>query len=62
MHTTQKHQYVDFIFYPVKPGDDCIILKLKVDHTPEEAIQQIKEKQYALRFNGKLGETNISYF
>jgi len=33
-----------------------------VDHTPEEAIQQIKEKQYALRFNGKLGETNISYF
>lgn len=34
----------------------CIILELKVDHTPEEAIQQIKEKEYILRFLGKLGE------
>ena len=48
--------YVDFIFYPVKPKDDCIILELKVDHTPEEAILQIKEKEYILRFQGKLGE------
>lgn len=48
--------YVDFIFYPVRPGDDCIILELKVDHTPEEAIQQIMDKQYTLRFKGKLGE------
>ena len=35
---------------------DGIILELKVDHTPEEAIQQIKEKKYALRFSGKIGE------
>lgn len=51
--------YVDFIFYPEKDKDaDCIILELKVDHTPDEAIQQIKDKKYALRFKGKLGETS----
>lgn len=49
--------YVDFIFYPIKEKDtDCIILELKVDHTPDEAIQQIKDKKYPLRFKGKLGE------
>lgn len=48
--------YVDFIFYPLKRSDDCIILELKVDHTPEEAIQQIKDKKYFLRFQGKMGE------
>ena len=48
--------YVDFIFYPVDKSDTCIILELKVDHTPEEAIQQIKDKEYILRFLGKLGE------
>ena len=42
--------YVDFIFYPLKYDQDCIILELKVNHTPEEAIEQIKEKDYALRF------------
>ncbi len=48
--------YVDFIFYPQRQGDENIILELKVDATPEEAIRQIKEKNYALRFQGKLGE------
>ena len=49
--------YVDFIFYPeLDANADCIILELKVDHTPEEAIQQIKDKQYALRFQPKLGK------
>lgn len=49
--------YVDFIFYPeLDMSADCIILELKVNHTPEEAIQQIKDKQYALRFQSKLGE------
>lgn len=33
-----------------------VILELKVDHTPEEAIAQIKEKEYALRFEGKMAE------
>lgn len=49
--------YVDFIFYPKLNRDaDCIILELKVDHTPEEALAQIKDKKYALRFMGKIGE------
>lgn len=49
--------FVDFIFYPrADKREDCIILELKVDHTPEEAVHQIKEKKYALRFQGKLGE------
>ena len=48
--------YVDFIFYPQRMGADSIILELKVDASPEEAIRQIKDKNYALRFRGKLGE------
>ena len=48
--------YVDFIFYPVKENDDCIILELKVDHTAEEAIQQIKDRNYMMKFQGRLGE------
>lgn len=53
--------YVDFIFYPeTDKSADCLILELKEDHTPDEAIQQIKEKNYALRFRGKIGE-NIKF-
>lgn len=48
--------FVDFIFYPVRYDQDCIILELKVDHSPEDAIAQIKEKDYALRFRGKTAE------
>lgn len=53
--------YVDFIFYPYNQHDDCLILELKVDHTPEEAIAQIKEKQYALKFAGSLGDAHKRY-
>lgn len=48
--------YVDFIFYPERKGADALILELKTDSTPEEAIKQIKDKKYALRFAGKMGE------
>jgi hypothetical protein len=49
--------YVDFIFYPeIDKSADCIILELKVNHTAREALQQIKERKYALKFEGKLGE------
>ena len=48
--------YVDFIFYPERREADAIILELKTDSTPEEAIRQIKDRNYALRFKGKLGE------
>ena len=48
--------YVDFIFYPEMGNEDALILELKVDSTPKEAIRQIIDKKYALRFAGKLGE------
>lgn len=48
--------YVDFIFYPYDLTADGIILELKVDHTPEEAIQQIKDRKYALKFVPRLAE------
>ncbi|MCM1134009.1 MAG: ATP-binding protein [Clostridium sp.] len=48
--------YVDFIFYPERRGADAIILELKADSTPDEAIRQIKDKGYALRLRGRLGE------
>ena len=48
--------FVDFIFYPKRPYEDCLILELKVDVSPKEAVAQIKDKQYMLRFKGKLGE------
>lgn len=51
--------YVDFIFYPLNPRHDGMIIELKVNHTSEEAIWQIKEKQYALKFKGKLGEEQV---
>ncbi len=47
--------YVDFIFYPYKKDDDAIIIELKIDKTADEAIQQIKDRKYALKFEGKLG-------
>lgn len=48
--------YVDFIFYPYNYKDTCLILELKIDHSAEDAIQQIINRQYALRFSGKIGE------
>ncbi len=48
--------YVDFVFYPYKKDDDAIIIELKVNHTADEAIQQIKDRKYALRFEGKMGQ------
>lgn len=49
--------YVDFIFYPeIDRNADGIILELKVDHTADEAIQQIKDKKYLTKYQGKLGQ------
>ncbi|MCD8052463.1 MAG: ATP-binding protein [Lachnospiraceae bacterium] len=48
--------YVDYIFYPFRKDEDAIILELKVNHTADEAIQQIKDRQYVLRFEGTLGQ------
>lgn len=51
--------YVDFIFYPYDTTADGIILELKVDHTPDEAIAQIIDKKYALKFMPKLAGQKI---
>lgn len=51
--------YVDFIFYPYDTTADGIILELKVDHTPDEAIAQIIDKKYALKFVPKLAGQKI---
>ena len=47
---------MDYIFYPYRRDDDAIIIELKVNHPAEEAIRQIKERRYALRFEGKISE------
>lgn len=50
--------YADFIFYPETDRKaDGIILELKVDKTAEEALDQIKNKNYLLKFAGYLGES-----
>ena len=50
--------FVDFIFYPeLPPAKKGIILELKVDHSPQEAIDQIKERNYVLRFAGNAGQS-----
>ena len=46
--------YVDYIFYPYRRDDDAIIIELKVNHPAKEAIRQIKDRRYALRFEGKI--------
>lgn len=38
--------YCDYLFIPKKVGGTAIILELKVDKSCEEAIEQIKEKNY----------------
>lgn len=38
--------FADFIFYPRKSHLPGIILELKADGTPEEAIRQIRDKEY----------------
>lgn len=48
--------YVDFIFYPERQGDAGIILELKVDDTPDAAIRQIRDRNYPLKFRGKMAE------
>lgn len=52
--------FVDFVFYPKRECDPGMILELKVDHTSEEALEQIKNKNYKLRFQGKLAEKKVT--
>ena len=52
--------FVDFVFYLKRECNPGMILELKVDHTPEEALEQIKNKNYKLRFQGKLAEKKVT--
>ena len=40
-------------FYPENPADTGIILELKVDHTADEAVQQIIDKNIVYAFREK---------
>lgn len=56
--------FADFIFYPRRKNLPGIILELKADSTPEEAINQIKEKEYCEKLRkehiGKILAVGIS--
>ena len=54
----------DIIYHPLKPGKPALIVELKVDDTPENAIKQIEEKGYLRSlagFKGKAYLLGISY-
>ena len=53
--------FVDYIFYPENKRDPGIILELKVDHSPREALKQIVDKDYKLKFQGKIGEIKTDH-
>lgn len=57
--------FADFIFYPRRKGIAGIIIELKVDSKPEEAIAQIREREYCekLKREGikRILLTGISY-
>ena len=48
--------FADFIFYPNNKSKPAFIIELKKDATPEEALQQIKEKKYALALEEYTGQ------
>jgi hypothetical protein len=46
----------DFAFYPNKINDTAFIIELKKDKTPEEAIEQIKDRKYFATFKNFKGK------
>lgn len=50
--------FVDFIFYPRKKKLPGILIELKADSTPEDAIRQIRDREYAQKLK-KEGVENI---
>ncbi len=54
----------DLLFTPLAPGYIPIIIELKVDHSPDEAIRQIKDRNYVStlnRYHGKVMLLGIAY-
>lgn len=56
--------FADFIFYPNDKSKPALILELKKDSSPDEALKQIKEKRYAQtlqNYTGKKLAVGIAY-
>ena len=56
--------FADFIFYPNNKSKPAFIIELKKDATPDEALQQIREKRYEKALDGYRGQklaVGISY-
>ena len=51
--------YADFTFHPRRKGDTAFVLELKRNDTPENAIKQIKEKEYFQKFLQSQGSRKI---
>ncbi len=49
----------DLLFTPRVPGYIPIIIELKVDHSPEKAIQQIKDRNYVSILDGYHGKVML---
>ena len=48
--------YADFVFKPYKQNDPAFIIELKVNDTPDNAIQQIKDTNYMQTLDGYTGK------
>ncbi|MGL5378966.1 AAA family ATPase [Clostridium sp.] len=51
--------FADFIFHPMRRNDTPFILELKKDDTPENAIKQIKEKEYVEKFRKEFKDKKV---
>ncbi|MGL5087663.1 MAG: AAA family ATPase [Clostridium sp.] len=51
--------YTDFSFHPMRKNDIPFILELKKDDTPENAIKQIREKEYVQKFRKEFRNKKI---
>ncbi|MBU3106978.1 AAA family ATPase [Clostridium gasigenes] len=51
--------YVDFSFHPRRKNDIPFIVELKKDNSPEVAIKQIKEKEYAQKFRDEYKDKKV---
>ncbi len=49
----------DLLFTPLAPGYIPIIIELKVDRSPDEAIKQIKDRNYVSTFKGYHGKVML---
>ena len=48
--------FADFIFYPEDKSKPAFIIELKRDATPDVALEQIREKKYAMALKDYTGQ------